>query len=107
MSYLENRTGKTYTNLNFWSKSLPMLNEFYLSFYLSQCLSKGKKKVKTVPLDLSLLTPLALAHWVMQKGLLYNNSLHICTDGYAEIQRLTQYIKQKFNIKCTISRRKL
>jgi len=39
-----------------------MLNEFYLSFYLSQCLSKGKKKVKTVPLDLSLLTPLALAH---------------------------------------------
>ena len=36
-----------------------MLNEFYFSFYLSQCLSKGKKKVKTVPLDLSLLTPLA------------------------------------------------
>jgi hypothetical protein len=41
-----------------------MLNEFYFSFYLSQCLKrgKGKKKVKTVPLDLSLLTPLALAH---------------------------------------------
>ena len=51
--YLEQRTGKTYTNLNFWSKSLPVLNEFYLKFY--------DGKVKIVPLDLSLLTPLALA----------------------------------------------
>jgi group I intron endonuclease len=43
----------------------------------------------------------------MQKGLLYNNSLHICTDGfvYAEIQRLTQYIKHRFNIKCTIHKK--
>lgn len=81
-----------------------MLKEFYFSIYLSQCLSKGKKKVKIVPLDLSLLTPLALAHLVMQKGLLYNNSLHICTDGfvYANIQRLTQYLMHRFNIKCTI-----
>ena len=40
----------------------------------------------------------------MQKGLLYNNSLHICTYGfvYAEIQRLTQYLMHRFNIKCTI-----
>jgi hypothetical protein len=84
-----------------------MLNEFYFSFYLSQPSREGKKKVKTVPLDLSLLTPLALAHWVMQKGLLYNNSLLICTDGlvYADIQRLTQYLMHRFNIKCTIHKK--
>jgi len=39
-----------------------MLNQFYFTFYLSPCFSKGEKKVKIVPLDLSLLTPLALAH---------------------------------------------
>ena len=54
ISYLDKRTGKTYTNLNFWSKSLPMLNEFYSNFYAG--------KVKIVPIDLNLLTPLALAH---------------------------------------------
>jgi hypothetical protein len=36
-----------------------LLNEFYFSFYKAR--PKGKK-VKIVPLDLSLLTPLALAH---------------------------------------------
>jgi len=43
-----------------------MLNEFYFSFYSDLCFSnvhiKAKKKVKIVPLDLSFLTPLALAH---------------------------------------------
>jgi hypothetical protein len=43
----------------------------------------------------------------MQKGLLYNNSLLICTDGlvYADIQRLTQYLMHRFNIKCTIHKK--
>ena len=54
ISYLDKRTGKTYTNLNFWSKSLPVLNEFYSNFYAG--------KVKIVPIDLSLLSPIALAH---------------------------------------------
>jgi len=44
------RTGKIYKSISFWSKALPMLNEFYQNFYVD--------KVKIVPLDLSLLTPL-------------------------------------------------
>ena len=105
MSYLDHRTGKTYTSLNFWSKSLPMLNEFYFSFYLSQCLSKGKKKVKTVPLDLSLLTPLALAHWVMQDGSRGSaKGLYLCTDSFTldDVKRLSQYLINKYDIKCSI-----
>jgi LAGLIDADG DNA endonuclease family len=61
-----------------------MLNEFYLSFYLSQPSREGKKKVKTVPLDLSLLTPLALAHLVMQDGARGSSKgLYLCTFAFA------------------------
>lgn len=105
MSYLDHRTGKTYTNLNFWSKSLPMLNEFYFSFYLSHPLREGKKKVKTVPLDLSLLTPLALAHWVMQDGGRGSSKgLYLCTDSFThdDVKRLSQYLINKYDIKCSI-----
>lgn len=96
-SYLDKRTGKTYTSLNFWSKSLPDLNEFYFKFY--------NGKVKTVPLDLTLLTPLALAHWIMQDGSKGTcKGLYLCTDSFRfnEVQRLSQYLNIKYNIKCSI-----
>ena len=96
-SYLEKRTGKTYFNLNFWSKSLPALNKFYDQFYLS--------KVKIVPLDLSLLTPLALAHWIMQDGSRGTcNGLYLCTDGftYTDIKRLSLYLNNKYDLKYSI-----
>jgi hypothetical protein len=118
MSYLDQRTGKTYANLNFWSKSLPLLNEFYFSFYSDLCISnvhspgqksrqgaKGKKKVKIVPVDLSLLTPLALAHWVMQDGAIGSSKgLYLCTDSFThvEVTRLSQYLINTYDIKCSI-----
>lgn len=99
-SYVDKRTGKTYTNLNFWSKSLPFLNEFYLSFYPGT-----GDKVKIVPSDLSLLTPLALAHWVMPDGSRSTSKgLYICTDGFTldDVIRVSQYLKFKYNIDCSI-----
>ena len=74
-----------------------MLNEFYLKFY--EC------KVKIVPLDLSLLTPLALAHWVMQDGSRgTSKGLYLCTDSFthADVQRLSQYLSNRYEIKCSI-----
>ena len=53
-SYLDKRTGKVYESISFWSKASPKLNELYRKFY-----GGGVKKV---PVDLSLLTPLAIAH---------------------------------------------
>ena len=96
-SYIDKRTNKTYKNLNFWSKALPLLNEFYTKFYDS--------KVKIVPSDLSLLTPLALAHLVMQDGARGSSKgLYICTDAFShkDVKRLTQYLSDRFNIKCSI-----
>src|SRR4030095_8610551 len=51
-SYLDIRTNKKYTSLNFWTRSLPIFTNFYNIFY--------KKNIKKVPLNLDLLTPLAL-----------------------------------------------
>jgi hypothetical protein len=74
-----------------------MLNEFYTTFY--------NGKVKIVPSDLSLLTPLALAHWIAQDGSRgTSKGLYLCTDSFThgEVKRLTQYLIDRYNIKCTI-----
>jgi hypothetical protein len=74
-----------------------VLNDLYLKFY--DC------KLKIVPLDLSLLTPIAIAHWVMQDGSRgTSKGLYLCTDSftYDEVQRLSQYLKNKFDIKSSI-----
>jgi len=74
-----------------------VLNEFYLTFY--------EGKVKKVPKDLSLLTPLALAHWVMQDGSRgTSKGLYLCTDSFThvDVQRLSQYLSNKYYIKCSI-----
>jgi len=96
-SYFDKRTNKTYKSLNFWSKALPMLNEFYTTFY--------NGKVKVVPSELSLLTPLALARWCEQDGSRGTaKGLYFCTDGFthADVKRLTQYLADRYNIKCSI-----
>jgi LAGLIDADG DNA endonuclease family len=84
-----------------------MLNEFYYSFYLNFFfkINKNNKKVKIVPLDLSLLTPLALAHWVMQVGSRgTSKGLYLCTDSFTsdDVKRLSQYLINKYDIKCSI-----
>jgi hypothetical protein len=78
-----------------------MLNEFYLSFYKVV----PQKKVKIVPLDLSLLTPLALAQWVMQDGSRgTSKGLYLCTDSFThdDVKRLSKYLINKYDIKCSI-----
>lgn len=82
-----------------------MLNEFYYSFYLNFFFKIKNKKVKIVPLDLSLLTPLALAHWVMQDGSRgTSKGLYLCTDSFTsdDVKRLSQYLINKYDIKCSI-----
>ena len=95
--YLDKRTGKTYRSLSFWSRSLPLLNEFYYNFYTD--------KVKRVPQDFSLLTPLALSHWLMQDGSRgTSKGLYLCTDSfiYTDVERLTHYLMDSYNLKCSI-----
>lgn len=95
--YLDKRTGKTYNSLNFWTKSLPILTELYNIFYFN--------KIKVVPNDLSLLSPIALAHWIMQDGSRGTcKGLYICTDSFTEkyVKRLVDYIKNRYKLSCSI-----
>lgn len=96
-SYLDKRTNKIYISLNFWTRSSPILTELYKVFYTN--------KIKKVPNDLSLFTPLALAHWFMQDGSKgTSGGLYISTESFTllEIQRLTVYLKTTYNISCSI-----
>lgn len=96
-SYNDKRTGKTYKSLSFWTRSLPIFNDFYQMFYVD--------KVKVVPEDLSLLTPLALAHWIMQDGSRgTSKGLYICTDNfsYVDVKRLSLYLKDKYGIRTSV-----
>nr|YP_010714066.1 LAGLIDADG homing endonuclease [Fuscoporia gilva]WDD39629.1 LAGLIDADG homing endonuclease [Fuscoporia gilva] len=96
-SYLDKRTGKIYKSLNFWTKSLPVLTEFYNKFYFN--------KIKKVPTDLSLLTPVALSHWIMQDGSRGScKGLYICTDSFTheDIKHLVNFLKFKYKLSCSI-----
>lgn len=100
-TYFDKRTNKNYTSLNFWSKNLEIFNFFYKIFY------SNNKKI--VPKDLSLLTPLALSHWIMQDGSRgTSKGLYICTDNfkYEEVLYLSNYLSKTYNIKTSIHKMK-
>lgn len=91
-TYKDPRTKKEYKNLNFWTKYLPIFTEFYNLFY--------SKKIKIVPQDLSLLTPLALAHWITQDGAkATSGGLYVCTDLFEAEHtiKLSKYLTETFD----------
>jgi hypothetical protein len=55
-TYFDIRTGKNYKSLNFWTKSLPVLTEFYNIFYINKvkggCAPLIKKNFPYFPLSL-------------------------------------------------------
>lgn len=59
--------------------------------------------IKIVPMDLSLLTPLALAHWIMQDGSFSSGGLVLCTDSFYndDTLRLANYLSSTYSLVCT------
>ena len=95
--YFDQRTGKTYKSLNFWTRALPILSELYNIFYFN--------KVKVVPKDLSLLSPVAFAHWIAQDGSRgTSRGLYLCTDSFTQedVKRLADYISNRYKLSCSI-----
>lgn len=94
-----NSTRKVKVNygLEFRTISLPCLNELYNLFY------KNNKKI--IPYCIfDLLTPLALAHWIMEDGAKLNKGLVLCTDSFTllEVINLCNVLKIKYDINTTI-----
>ena len=60
-TYLDSRTFRNYSSLTLRTRSLPLFTEYYNLFYFYG--------VKVIPNNIGdLLTPLGLAHWIMQDG---------------------------------------
>lgn len=100
-TYLDKRTNKEYNSLYLRTKRLPLFTEYYNLFYLNG--------VKVIPKNIyDLLTPLGLAHWIMQDGSFHKVSkgVTLCTDSFTkeEVQLLISVLQEKFNLNCTIQK---
>ena len=98
-TYLDSRTNKNYSSLTLRTKSLPLFTEYYNLFYFNG--------VKVIPNNIGdLLTPLGLAHWIMQDGSYHKISkgVVLCTDSFKkeEVELLLSVLQTKFNLICII-----
>ena len=100
-TYLDSRTNKNYSSLTLRTKSFSLFTEYYNLFYLNG--------VKVIPNNIGdLLTPLGLAHWIMQDGSYHKVSkgIALCTDSFKkeEVELLLSVLQTKFNLICTIQK---
>ena len=64
-------------------------------------------KIKIIPYNIyDLLTPIALAHWIMDDGVKRNKGLVLCTDSFSisDVVRLSNVLRIKYGLNTTITR---
>ncbi len=91
------RKDKVHFALFFYTRGLPCFKELRSIFYIN--------RVKIVPEDIyNLLTPVALAHFIMGDGVAKQHGLILCTDSYniVDIVRLINVLIIRYNLDCTI-----
>lgn len=94
ISRLDKRTNKNYYSCYFRFKTNPALNDYYYMFY--------KNKVKIVPENLKLLTPLAIAIWFMDDGIkATKGGYYFSTNSFTkkDTERLSNELKIRYNLK--------
>lgn len=97
-------TGKDPIQYWFSTKRLPAISNLHQLWYKVV----DGKYIKILPLNLEeLLTPVALAHWIMGDGYFTDGCLKICTDNFTkeEVLRLINILHVKFGIKASINKR--
>jgi LAGLIDADG DNA endonuclease family/LAGLIDADG endonuclease len=91
------RNNKINYSLNIFTRSLPCIKNLHLLFY---CNNK-----KIIPEDIYiLLTPVALAHWIMGDGQKRESGLVLCTDSFTlpEVVLLVNVLITRYNFTCSI-----
>lgn len=94
--FLNKRTNKVYTSIDFHTYSLPCFNYYYDLFYVNG--------VKIIPLNISeLLTPAGLAYWAMDDGTKHSNGFDLSTHSFSltEVKLLIKVLKENFDLNCT------
>jgi hypothetical protein len=84
-------------SVTFTTRHLPCFEEFYNLFYLN------RKKVIS-PIVYDLLTPVALAHFIMGDGSAMSGGLRISTDSFTVIEavKLINVLIIKYRLICTL-----
>lgn len=98
-------SGKEPTQYWFSTKRMTKITQLYRIWYKQA----NGKYVKILPLNIEeLLTPIALAHWIMGDGYFTDGSVKICTDNFTkeEVLILIKILGDKFGINATINKRK-
>ena len=91
------RNGVRTVAVYFNTRSLPCFTAIYSLFY--------NNDGKFVPLDIfNLLTPIALAHWIMGDGSHHNHGLDLCTNSFTtpDVVRLMNVLMIKYELSCTL-----
>jgi hypothetical protein len=81
----------------FFTRTYPSFTELYDLFYVNY--------VKVVPTDIyNLITPIALAHWIMGDGGRVNKGLMLCTHNFSvkDVVRLINVLIIKYQLDCSI-----
>lgn len=96
-TFTDSRSAKTYKAVSFTTMQLPCFNIFREMFYISN--------VKIVPENIyHLLTPKALAFWIMDDGSRQGEGLHISVYGFSntDLDKLMFTLQDKYKLKCSI-----
>jgi hypothetical protein len=93
------RKGTVCSSARFDTRSLPFLTELYILFYVD-----GIKVIPDVGIMYDLLTPEALAHWIMGDGTWRAFGLTLCTDSFSIIDnvKLINILMVRYQLECTL-----
>ena len=94
---INKRAGKLNYGLELFTRSMPCITKLHSIFYTNG--------VKIVPQNIyELLTPIALAHFIMGDGVAKEFGWIICTDSYnlVDVIRLMNVLMIKYRLKCTL-----
>jgi len=94
-----NRLGKPNYGLQFFTRGLSCFTELHSLFY-----PQGTKIIPEALRAYDLLTPVALAHWIMGDGGLKSKGIFLCTDSYSiqDVIRLSNVLIIRYDLKCTL-----
>jgi hypothetical protein len=97
-SYTRKSNGSLYYVLEFYTRALPCFTELYNLFYVN-----GVKIIPNIFIY-ELLTPVALAHWIMGDGKARSSGLILCTHSFTipEVVLLMNVLMVRYQIQCTL-----
>jgi hypothetical protein len=91
--------GTVYYAVSFHTRSLPFLTELHTLFYVN-----GIKVMPAIEIMYHLLSPIALAHWIIGDGAVDCGGLILCTESFSIIDngKLINILKDRYQLDCTL-----